>query len=74
MHSRIFFATGVALATGLALAGESRLAALSGGEFTGVDESELAYSLPGSLSGQQLECASCKATLLVPEPGNYKCP
>ena len=55
MHSRIFFATGVALATGLALAGESRLAALSGGEFTGVDESELAYSLPGSLSGQQLE-------------------
>ena len=24
--------------------------------------------------GQQLECASCKATLVVPEPGNYKCP
>jgi len=27
-----------------------------------------------SVSGQQLECASCKATLIVPEPGNYKCP
>ena len=27
-----------------------------------------------NVSGQQLECASCKATLLVPEPGNYKCP
>jgi anti-anti-sigma factor len=24
--------------------------------------------------GQQLECASCRATLIVPEPGNYKCP
>ncbi|MCE9581236.1 MAG: STAS domain-containing protein [Planctomycetes bacterium] len=27
-----------------------------------------------AVSGQQLECASCKATLIVPEPGNYKCP
>lgn len=27
-----------------------------------------------SVSGQQLDCASCKATLIVPEPGNYKCP
>ncbi|NUN48700.1 MAG: STAS domain-containing protein [Candidatus Brocadiae bacterium] len=27
-----------------------------------------------SVQGQQLECASCKATLVVPEPGNYKCP
>ena len=55
MHSRFLVATAVALATGLALAGESRLAALSGGEFTVADESELAYSLPGPISGQQLE-------------------
>ena len=55
MHSRFLVASGVALATGLALAGESRLAALSGGEFTVADESELAYSLPGPISGQQLE-------------------
>lgn len=27
-----------------------------------------------SVSGQHLDCASCKATLVVPEPGNYKCP
>jgi anti-anti-sigma factor len=27
-----------------------------------------------AVSGQQLDCASCRATLIVPEPGNYKCP
>jgi len=26
------------------------------------------------VTGQTLECSSCKATLIVPDPGNYKCP
>ena len=58
MHSRILVAAGVTLATGLALAGESRLAALSGGEFTVVDDLNFANALPAPLSTQQLELFS----------------
>ena len=56
MHLRVLIFIAAILATGLVVAQEFRLAALSGGDFTVADESELAYSHPGpNLEAMQVE-------------------
>ena len=56
MHLRVLIFIAAILAIGLVVAQELRLAALSGGDFTVVDESELAYSHPApNLEAAQVE-------------------